>query len=226
MSDFIYCLNTSTIRPTPLLEKIRIAGEAGYQAIEPWNDEINEYLQQGGTIAELKKALADAGLKVVSVIALHSWVTTEGDEYAKVLDECRRRMDQAAQLGSPYIVASPPQEVVDLGRATERFVELMALGKSHGRDPLDGVPRLRRRHQERRHRLGDRLGLRRSAGDGRRRRLPHDPRRRLGRRPACCSRAIAWPTSTSTTSPPTPTLAPRPTTTASWSARGSPTCRG
>jgi sugar phosphate isomerase/epimerase len=132
MSDFIYCLNTSTIRPTPLLEKIRVAGRAGYQAIEPWNDEITDYLEQGGTMADLKKALADAGLKVVSVIALHSWVTTEGAEYARALDECRRRMDQAVQLGSPYIVASPPQEVVDLGRATERFAELMKLGKSQG----------------------------------------------------------------------------------------------
>ena len=126
MSDFTYCLNTSTIRPTPLLEKIRVAGRAGYQAIEPWNDEITEYVNQGGTIPELKKAIADAGLKVVSVIALHSWITTEGDAYAKALDECRRCMDQAVQLGSPYIVASPPQEVVDLGHATSRFAELMA----------------------------------------------------------------------------------------------------
>jgi sugar phosphate isomerase/epimerase len=36
------------------------------------------------------------------------------------------------QLGSPYIVASPPQEVVDLGRATTRFKELMTIGKSMG----------------------------------------------------------------------------------------------
>jgi 2-keto-myo-inositol isomerase len=36
------------------------------------------------------------------------------------------------QLGSPYIVASPPQEVVDLGRATKRFAELMEIGKSLG----------------------------------------------------------------------------------------------
>jgi sugar phosphate isomerase/epimerase len=135
MSDFVYCLNTSTIRPTPLLEKIRVAGRAGYKAIEPWNDEITDYLQQGGTIAELKKAIGDAGLKVVSVIALHSWVTTDGDDYNKVLDECRRRMDQAVQLGSPYIVASPPQEVVDLERATKRFAELMDLGKSLGVTP-------------------------------------------------------------------------------------------
>jgi len=132
MSDFLYCLNTSTIRPTPLLEKIRIAGAVGYQAIEPWNDEITEYLNQGGSLAELKKALRDAGLKVVSVIALHSWITAEGDEKVKAFEECRRRMDQAAALESPYIVASPPRGVVDLGRATERFAELLALGRSAG----------------------------------------------------------------------------------------------
>ncbi len=50
MSDFVYCLNTSTIRPTPLLEKIAIAGKAGYTAIEPWNDEITAYLEQGGRL--------------------------------------------------------------------------------------------------------------------------------------------------------------------------------
>ena len=50
MSEFVYCLNTSTIRPTPLLDKIEIAGKAGYQAIEPWNDEITAYLDQGGAL--------------------------------------------------------------------------------------------------------------------------------------------------------------------------------
>jgi 2-keto-myo-inositol isomerase len=132
MSEFLYCLNTSTIRPTPLLKKIEIAGKAGYQAIEPWNDEITAYLDQGGTLDELKHALADAGLKVVSVIALHSWITTEGAEYQRVLDECRRRMAQAVELGSPYIVASPPQQVVDLDHASQRFGKLLAIGTSIG----------------------------------------------------------------------------------------------
>jgi 2-keto-myo-inositol isomerase len=132
MSEFTYCLNTSTIRPTPLLEKIRLAGEAGYSAIEPWNDEVTAYIEQGGSMAELKRALADAGLEVVSVIALHSWITSEGVEHARILDECRRRMAQAVELGSPYIVASPPQQVVDLGHATERFAELFAIGKGIG----------------------------------------------------------------------------------------------
>jgi len=132
MGDFIYCLNTSTIRPIPLLEKIRIAGRAGYQAIEPWNDEITTYLNDGGTISELKKSLNDAGLGVVSVIALHGWITASPAEYSAVLDDCRRRMEQALEIGSPSIVASPPQEVVDLDRATRRFGDLLDMGKRIG----------------------------------------------------------------------------------------------
>jgi sugar phosphate isomerase/epimerase len=135
VSEFTYCLNSSTIRPTPLLEKIRVAGQAGYEALEPWNDEITEYLSGGGTMAELKSALADAGLTVVSVIALHGWITAEGDELARVMDDCRRRMEQAAALGSPYIVASPPREVVDLGRAAARYADLLRLGREVGVKP-------------------------------------------------------------------------------------------
>jgi 2-keto-myo-inositol isomerase len=132
MSDFVYCLNTSTIRPTPLLEKIAVAGEAGYTAIEPWNDEITGYLEQGGRLSELKRALADSGLEVVSMIALHGWITSEGAELERVLDDCKRRMAQAVELGSPYIVASPPQQVVDLNRASDRFRGLIEIGAQLG----------------------------------------------------------------------------------------------
>ena len=132
MSDFIYCLNTSTIRPTPLLEKIAIAGKAGFGAIEPWNDEITDYLDRGGTLAELKRAIADAGLKVVSMIALHGWISSDGAEHARVLEDCRRRMAQAVELESPYIVASPPQPIVDMKRATDRFAELLEIGAGLG----------------------------------------------------------------------------------------------
>jgi len=146
MSEFIYCLNTSTIRPTALLEKIRVAGAAGYQAIEPWNDEITAYLNAGGSYSELRSALADAALRVVSVIALGGWAASEGNAYRAVLEDCRRRMEQAAELGSPYIVASPPQEVVAIDRAAERFGELLRIGREVGVEPsmeflgfVDGV---------------------------------------------------------------------------------------
>jgi 2-keto-myo-inositol isomerase len=135
MAEFLLALNTSTIRPTPLLEKIKIAGRLGFQGLEPWNDEITEHIRQGGTLAEIKTAIADAGLSVVSVIALHSWIDQDGVDHAQALDECRRRMDQAAFLESPIIVASPPHARVDLALAAARFAELMRSGREAGVRP-------------------------------------------------------------------------------------------
>jgi sugar phosphate isomerase/epimerase len=55
-------------------------------------------------------------------------------------------MAQAVELGSPYIVASPPQQVVDLNHASQRFGELLAIGTAAGVVPsmeflgfVDGV---------------------------------------------------------------------------------------
>lgn len=131
MSDFLYCLNTSTIQPTPLLTKIAAASKAGFQAIEPWNDEIDAYLRDGGTMRALKAAIDDAGLKVVSMIALFDWI----DPSPEARDRNCRRMEQAAVLESPYIVASPPSEVVNLTRAANCYAELLALGRQFGVKP-------------------------------------------------------------------------------------------
>jgi sugar phosphate isomerase/epimerase len=134
MYDFGYCLNTSTIQPTPLLEKIRIAGRLGYDAVELWNDEVTEF-EEHSSLGELRRIIFDAGLRVASMIALGNWLTSEGEAYRRALDECRRRMDQAAALGSPFIVASPPQEAVEHAQAVARYAELLRLGRRHGVRP-------------------------------------------------------------------------------------------
>jgi len=135
MSEFALCLNTSTIRPTALLDKVHIAGRIGFQAIEPWNDEIDEFVLDGGTIEDLSRAINDAGLKVASMIALFGWTEPDPILHRVALDECKRKMDQAVRLGSPYIVASPPNGVIDLGVAAMRFAELMRIGREIGVTP-------------------------------------------------------------------------------------------
>jgi 2-keto-myo-inositol isomerase len=46
-----YCLNMSTIRGQMLSvpEQVRIAAEAGYDAIEPWIGDLHKYVEQGGS---------------------------------------------------------------------------------------------------------------------------------------------------------------------------------
>ena len=83
MLQFQLGLNTSTIRPAGLMDKIRIAAETGYSAIELWNDDLTAHEEQGGSLADVKKALDDHGLSVPTVIALHGWLNTTGTEHQR-----------------------------------------------------------------------------------------------------------------------------------------------
>ncbi len=146
MNNFTYALNTSTIRPASLMDKIRIAGETGYEAIELWNDDLTTYEKEGGLLADVKQALDDHGLSVPTVIALHGWLNTTGEEHQKSIEEAKRRMAQAAAVGAPYIIASPPREVADLQLGGRNYRELLELGREFGVKPameflgfVDGV---------------------------------------------------------------------------------------
>jgi len=131
------CLNTSTIRPAPLLDKIQIAAAAGYSGIELWSDDLTRFEKGGGSLSEIRQRLNDSGLKVPSVIALFDWMQSEGPHKDAAFGEARRRMEQAAAVGAPTIVASPVPDApnVDLGRAASRYAELLELGRQVGVTP-------------------------------------------------------------------------------------------
>jgi 2-keto-myo-inositol isomerase len=135
MADFTYCLNTSTIKPAGMLEKIRIAAEAGYGAIELWHDDMDAYVRDGGSLDDIKKALADGGLQVPTTISLKGWFESDGEEYRSALEECRRRMRQGAEVGATYVIAGPPAGVADHDRGSEHYRELLALGREIGIRP-------------------------------------------------------------------------------------------
>ena len=99
MGTIQYCLNSSTIRPAPLMEKIRIAGATGYKAIELWNDDLSAHQQSGGTLQEVKSALADAGLAVPTVIALHGWLGSTGSDHDAALGDRHHRGWVARAIG-------------------------------------------------------------------------------------------------------------------------------
>mgnify|MGYP000008796084 CR=1 FL=1 len=129
---FRYCLNASTIRPAPLLEKIRIAADVGYAGIELWHDEIEAYLATGGQLTDIRRALDDHGLAVPTTIYLRNWCDTTGQSHETALDECRRRMDDAAALGAPHCIASPAAGKVDVRLAGRNYRELLDLGARNG----------------------------------------------------------------------------------------------
>jgi sugar phosphate isomerase/epimerase len=125
-------LNASTIKPTPLLDKIRVAGEAGYDGIELWATEIYQHVGRGGEVSDVEKALADHGLEVPCFIAVRNWGETVDWEYQLVLDEARRRFELAARLGSPLMVCTPPMLDDDISQLHEGYQDLLQIGRETG----------------------------------------------------------------------------------------------
>ena len=98
---FRYCLNTSTIRgqKTGILKEVEIAAAAGYDGIEPWIPNLREFRDQGGSISDLSKRIADSGLTVDSAIGFAQWIHPDQATRTQALEEARKDMDMLKQLG-------------------------------------------------------------------------------------------------------------------------------
>lgn len=136
--DFRYCLNTSTIRGQQLgiVEEIRIAGQAGYDGIEPWIRSITQYVEGGGKLSDLRKRVEDAGLTVDSAIGFAQWIVDDPEKRRLGLEEAKRDMDMLAEIGGTRIAAPPAGAnqgpKIDLLVVAERYRALLELGDQTG----------------------------------------------------------------------------------------------
>jgi sugar phosphate isomerase/epimerase len=136
--SFRYCFNTSTIRgqKLSLVEEIDIVAKAGYQGIEPWINEIEAYVEKGGSLPDLKKRLSDVGLTVESAIGFAEWIVDDDARRAKGLEQARRDMDLVQQIGGKRIAApaagATDVENIDYLKVAERYRALLAIGDHIG----------------------------------------------------------------------------------------------
>ena len=136
-----YSLNMSTIRgqKLPLPEQVAIAAKAGYDAIEPWMGELHQYIAGGGSAADLKKRIADAGLTVESAIGFAEWIVDDDTRRAAGLEQAKKDMDLVRQIGGKRIAAPPTgatnQTDLNLLKAAERYRALLELGDQFGVTP-------------------------------------------------------------------------------------------
>ena len=155
-AGFSFCLNTSTVRDPagksrPITEVIDIAAKAGYQAVEPWLSELDEYKKGGGPLKDLGKRIADAGLQVPDAIGFAEWIVEDPARRKKGLEQAKRDMDTVRQVGGTRIAAPPvgatgggskrddpkfTEPVIDLVAAADRYRALLDLGKSMGVTPV------------------------------------------------------------------------------------------
>ncbi len=119
----------------PLVEVIEIAAKAGYNGIEPWVREIDQYTAAGGSLKDLRKRIADLGLTVASVIGFAEWIVDDDARRAKGMEEAKRTMDLTAQIGGTLLAAPPAgatKETLDLRKVTDRYRALLEAGDALG----------------------------------------------------------------------------------------------
>ncbi|MFO1022137.1 MAG: sugar phosphate isomerase/epimerase family protein [Planctomycetales bacterium] len=134
-----FCLNTGTIRGQNIgiVKEIEVAAQAGYDGIEPWLRTIEEYVEKGGSLKDLKKRLDDSGLKLESAIAFAQWIVDDPEARKKGLEQAAHDMDIIAQLGGKRIAAPPAgaQAGMQLSEVANRYRALLELGAKIGITP-------------------------------------------------------------------------------------------
>ena len=137
---FGYCLNTSTIRGNnlELPAVIAAASKAGFHAIEPWIMEIDRYTTGGGSLKDLGKRIADAGLVVANAIAFNSFLDDDDTRRAASMEKLKADMDKVAQIGGTRIAATPGNNraAVSLDNAARYYREALEMGQKAGVQPL------------------------------------------------------------------------------------------
>jgi sugar phosphate isomerase/epimerase len=140
---FGYCFNTSTIRgqKLPIVQEAEIVSRAGYQGIEPWLSELDQYAKDGGSLKDLGKRFRDLNLSVEDVIAFPEWVVNDDDKRKKALEEIRRAMDVVVQIGGKRIALPPAgatkETKLSLPTIAQRYRAVLELG-----DRMGVVPQL------------------------------------------------------------------------------------
>lgn len=127
-------LNSSTIRPVPLLDKIRIAREACYDGIELWIDELEAAERDGPGVDEVRRILDGEGLFVPNIIGLWNAMPAEEEAWAGAVEQSKARMDLCVRVGAQHVAAipQPDRPDIDLLWAAGKYRELLDIGEAMG----------------------------------------------------------------------------------------------
>jgi 2-keto-myo-inositol isomerase len=139
MFPFKTALNTSTLLPFHLDVKhqVRIAAEAGFDGVELWVPDLHSYLENGGTIQELKAYIADTGVVLPNAIAFFAWAAADPTQREQGFAQAERDMRLLADLGCVAVAAPPYGDVagISLEAMADQFARLTDLARRIGIAP-------------------------------------------------------------------------------------------
>ncbi len=139
MFPFKTALNASTLFPFDLdvKQQVRIAAEAGFEGIELWVKDLDAYLENGGTLHDLKTYIADTGMTLVNAIAFFKWADADETTREQGFRQAEREMRMLAELGCVAIAAPPYGDVegTTLEEMAAHFARLAQMARGIGIDP-------------------------------------------------------------------------------------------
>lgn len=140
--SFEISLNTSTIsgQKLGLLKTINVAAQAGYNGVELWIPDIQEYLKSGNSIQSLASHIRSKKLKVYNLISFTHWMADDDNKRSAALQQLEDEMKLASVLGCRYI-AAPPAGVEkgtlpDYAVIGKRYSHILDLGQKHKVTPV------------------------------------------------------------------------------------------
>ncbi|MEC7542113.1 MAG: sugar phosphate isomerase/epimerase, partial [Verrucomicrobiota bacterium] len=102
------CLDTATLsKELTLKEKVKLAADAGFDAIEPWDRELLKHEESGGSLKDLGKEIRDLGLYVPSVIGLWGALAPSKEIFNQEIDAHRKRLQMISDIGSEHVQVIP-----------------------------------------------------------------------------------------------------------------------
>jgi sugar phosphate isomerase/epimerase len=134
----------STIRGQKLTvpQQVDLAAKTGYDGIEPWIRDLQGYKEAGGSLADLKKRIADHGLTVESAIGFPQWSVDDEAQRKQGIETLKHDMDLVRQIGGTRIAAPPvgahggDAPKLDLFAVAERYAAILDIGRDLGVTPM------------------------------------------------------------------------------------------
>jgi 2-keto-myo-inositol isomerase len=135
---FTYCLNMSTIRGQNLgfIKELETAASAGFRSVEIWIDSMQQYLQNGGTIKDVKMRLDDLDLKVEDCISFNKWIVDDPGVRQQGIENMKKEMEMLAQIGCKRMAATgmgaTDADVPALDVIASRYRSILDIGATFG----------------------------------------------------------------------------------------------
>jgi len=142
VGPFRFCLNMSTImgQKPGLLHSIEIAAAAGYDGVELWVRDIEQWMAEGNTIETLGKFISAKNIRVENAISFTEWLVDDDVKRAAALATLEKEMKMMAAIGCKRIAAPPAgvskDQPIDIQKAGTRYRETILLGRKYGVMPL------------------------------------------------------------------------------------------